>query len=96
MKYLDEDGEYLMTNTETIMQKIQNAQNISGWILDDLGNREIELTIFEWDGTGNSEEGIPDIIIEADRAVIFHDELDKAVLLGDTLTINNKYLFTIQ
>ena len=86
----------LMTNTEIIMEKIQNAQSIHGWILDELGNKEIELTTLDWDGTGNSDEGIPDIIIETDRATIFHDELDEAVLSGDTLLINNKYYFEIK
>jgi hypothetical protein len=96
MKTIDEDGEYLITKEEAIMERLRNAKSITGWILDDCGNKDLNMDVFDWDGEGDSQKDIPDIIIQGNRGTIFHDELKDAKLIGNTLTIGSKYLFEIQ
>jgi hypothetical protein len=86
----------MKNSLDEIMSKIKNAENITGWILDDQGNKHINMEVFDWDGEGNSEQDIPDIIIQGNAGTIFHDELKTAQLVGNNLTIGSKYLFEIQ
>ena len=90
-KVLCEDGEELLTNPQAILKRLETATSVTGWILDDCGNREIDMDIIEWDHTANNDQDIPDIVIEGNRATIFYDELDNAKLIGDTLIIGNRY-----
>lgn len=87
---IDEDGELLISNQQAILDMLTMATEVKAWYLGDLGNKETELTILDWDGTANSEQGISDIVIEGDRFTIFHDELDEAVVHGNTFTIGDK------
>lgn len=90
-KVICEDGEELLNNAQAILLKLEGATSLQGWILDDCGNKEIDMEIFEWDHTANNDQDIPDIMIEGNRATIFVDELDNAKLIGDTLLIGNRY-----
>lgn len=88
---IDEDGEELVTKPKAILKRLETATKVTGWILDECGNRDIDMDIFDWDSTANNDQDIPDIVIQGNRGTIFFDELDNAKLFGDTLTIGNRY-----
>ena len=92
---IDEDGEALLTKEQSILDMLNIATEVKAWRLDDLGNKEDELTILDWDGTANSDQGISDIVIEGDRFTIFHDELDQAEVHRNTFTIGDKFFEVI-
>lgn len=87
---IDEDGEALLTKEQAILDMLDQATEVKAWRLDDLGNKEGELEVIEWDATASSEQGIPDIVIEGNCFTIFHDELEDAVVSGNTFTIGDK------
>lgn len=92
---IDEDGEKILTAEDVVLDLLTNAQDVKGWLLDDCGNREIELEVLDWDHTANNDMDIPDIVIEANRATIFYDELKDALVFGNTINIGNRYEFLI-
>jgi len=87
---IDEDGEMLMTKEDAILEMLDQAVEVKAYRIDDLGNKEGELEVLEWDSTATSEQGIPDIVIEGNCFTIFHDELQDASISGNTFTIGDK------
>lgn len=85
----------LSTKTEVIMDMLDRATEVRAFRLDDLGNKEGDLVVLEWDSTATSEQGIPDIVIEGNCFTIFHDELEDAVIAGNTFTIGDKLVEVI-
>lgn len=87
---IDEDGELLIEKGDAILEMLDQATEVKAYRLDDLGNKEGELEVLEWDATATSEQGISDIVIEGNCFTIFHDELQDAVVSGNTFTIGDK------
>ena len=79
-----------------ILSRLETAKELTGWILDESGNKEIEMGIFDWDSTANDEQGIPDIVIQGNSGTIFYDDLDNAKLINDTLFVGNRYEIKIK
>jgi len=93
---IDEDGEQLLTNTEMIVKKIKEAKNIQGYTLDEAGNKVFDIEVDYWNGDATYDEGLPDIVIGGNKAVIFYDELENALITNDNrLIVGNLYEFLL-
>ena len=80
---------------DSILLKLETAKDVKGWFLDEQGNKENDIEVFDWDHTANDEEGIPDIVVQGNRATIFYDELCNATQCGNTINIANRYVLEI-
>ena len=79
-----------MSKAETIIQMIDTAEKINAWRLDDLGNKDHQLDVIDWDSTATNECDIPDIVIEGTAFTIFYDELEDATIGTSSFTIGDK------
>lgn len=79
-----------MTKAETILNMLDTAEKINAWRLDDLGSRENELEVVDWDSTATDECDIPDIVIEGTSFTIFYDELEDSTITSNGFIIGDK------
>jgi len=83
------------TTTQKILDALKVTKGITGYFLDENGNKENEIVNISWNSDSTNEEEIPDMVIWGDNASIFHDELENAIFKGNTIVIANTYQFTL-
>lgn len=85
-----------MTNSEKIINKLKEVKEIKGFILDEAGNHQIDMEDVYWNAEATYDEGLPDIVIGSNNAVIFYPELENALLTDDNrLLVGNVYEFLL-
>lgn len=89
-KFMDEQ-----TPTQKILDLLKVTKGITGYFLDENGNRENEIVNISWNPDSTDEEEMPDMVIWGDNASIFHEELEHANFSGNTITIANTYQFIL-
>ena len=85
-KLIDEDGEEILSIEDAILCRLATASDIK--CKNDETGEDIEVDY--WNAQATNEDDIPDIVIACMNGfTIFYNDLDKVILVGDTIKYND-------